>query len=266
MILASSLYQGGKLIDAAVASYEDSRELGLICPFCKESVFLVREHTRNDIVVRASWRHYKVSQRSAFCEERALSSKGKEQIKQLQSEARGQRLKLFNRRFWDIFEKDKHIPPLEKTCLNFTDKQSLSKVVKHCKKRWDVPAILQAIPKKIQQTVGNPAWSTVIRSQAIGLGLQDQAQEVVDHFTSIEFSMLRHKILSEVVEWLATETASTSFEKIIQLAYLDCLEVFPRPIHTQAIAHMAIVSLILTDWEEAIASLKFPTKGIGFSR
>lgn len=263
---ASSLYNGGKLIDASKASYADSRGMGMICPFCKESVFLAREYTREESVVRASWRHYKISQNSKFCEDRALTAKGKEQLKQLQSEARGQRLKLFNRRFWDIFKKDKDIPPLEQSCLKFTDKQTLDKIVKHCKERWDVPAILKAIPKNIEATLRNPAAPSAIESQTINLGFQDQAQEVVDYFTNMEFSVLRHKILSEVIEWLGTETASASFEKIIQLAYLDCLEVFPRPIHTEAIAHMTIVSLILTDWEDAIASLKSPTKGIGFSK
>jgi hypothetical protein len=270
MKFASSLYRGGELVDASVASYQDNRELGLVCPFCKESVFLAREHTRKETLVRASWRHYKMSQRSAFCEERALSVKGKEQLKQLQSEARGQRLKLFNRRFWEIFKQKKHIPPippmtLKEACLLFTDKQTLKKIIIHCKEKWDVPAILQAIPHKIQSTLGSPELANAIRNQ-IGFVGEDRVQEALDYYTNIEFSILRYKILSEVIEWLGTETASSSFEKVIELAFLDCVEIYPMPVHTEQIAHMAIVSLILTDWEVAINSLKSPTKGIGFSR
>src|SRR4028119_406439 len=123
MKLASSLYKGGELLDASEPDYECSKEFGMVCPFCKEAVFLAREHTRNNSNVRASWRHYWVSTQSTFCEERALSVQGKEILKQLQPEARGQRLKLFNRRFWEIYRYEKDVPPLDKaTSQIFDDK------------------------------------------------------------------------------------------------------------------------------------------------
>lgn len=43
MELAASLYNGGQLISAQEGDYSTSRELGLICPFCKESVFLLTD-------------------------------------------------------------------------------------------------------------------------------------------------------------------------------------------------------------------------------
>lgn len=278
MRLASSLYKGGELVDATEANYECSRELGMICPFCKEAVFLAREHTRKNSNVRASWRHYKVSTQSTFCEERALSVQGKEMLKQLQSEARGQRLRLFNRRFWEIYKYDKGVPPLDTATRHIFDDKTVNLLVKHCKDRWDIPAIMKIIPGKIEsiaKTVEKRDLALVPVLNSLDLGqltfaeqqdVLEAAQNSLSYFAGTKFSLLRHKILSEVIEWLPTETASASFRKVIQLAIIDCRAISDPHIHSSAIANVAVSSLILTDWEAAIASLKEPTKGLGFAK
>jgi len=278
MKLASSLYKGGELLEASEADYDSSRELGMICPFCKESVFLTREHTRKNSAVRASWKHYRVSEQSVFCEERALTNQGKEILRQLQPEARGQRLKLFNRRFWDIYKYEKDIPPLDKAAGRVFDEKMLNLLVKHCKDRWDIPAIMKIVPDRIEAIVktaeyGGPQLISMLNR--VGLDRLDfaeqkdivkTAQNSLNYFKDIKFSVLRHKILSEVIEWLPTETASASFRKVIQLAIVDYSEMSDPPFHSSAIANVAVSSLILTDWEVAIASLKEPTKGLGFAK
>lgn len=278
MKLASSLYEGGKLIDAAEANYEYSRELGMICPFCKEAVFLAREHLRKNSSVRASWRHYRVSTQSAFCEERALSTQGKEILKQLQPEARGQRLTLFNRRFWDIYRYEKDVPPLDAATRRIFDDKTVNLLVKHCRDKWDIPAIMKIIPGRIEaivETVEKRGSELVPMLNSVGLGrltfaeqqeVLKTAENSLNYFAGIKFSLLRHKILSEVIEWLPTETASASFRKVIQLAIIDCRAISEPPIHSSDIANVAVSSLILTDWEAAIASLKEPTKGLGFAK
>lgn len=281
MKLASSLYEGGELIDASEADYECSKELGMVCPFCKEAVFLAKEHVRKNSNVRASWRHYRVSEQSAFCEERALSAQGKEVLRQLQPEARGQRLKLFNRRFWDIYRYEKDIPPLDKETGRIFDDKTLNLLVKHCRDRWDIPAIMKIIPGRIEaiaQTVEKRRSSElVLLLKRRGLDLDqltfaeqkdvlEIAQSSLDRFADLKFSLLRHKILSEVIEWLPTETASASFRKVIQLAIIDTCEISEPPLHSSTIADVAVSSLILTDWEVAIANLKEPTKGLGFAK
>lgn len=278
MKLASSLYKGGELLDASEADYECSKDFGMVCPFCKEAVFLAREHTRKNSNVRASWRHYKVSTQSAFCEERALSVQGKEILKQLQPEARGQRLRLFNRRFWDIYKYEKDVPLLDEATSRILDNKTVNLLVKHCRERWDVPAIMQSIPGKIESIMDavekrGPELVTVLNT--VGLDqltfaeqkdVLENAQNSLDHFADLKFSLLRHKILSEVIEWLPTETASASFRKVIQLAIIDRHEIYKPTLHSSAIANMAVSSLILTDWEVAIASLKEPQKGLGFAK
>lgn len=278
MKLASSLYKGGELLDASEADYECSKEFGMVCPFCKEAVFLAREHVRNNSNVRASWRHYRVSTQSAFCEERALSVQGKEILKQLQPEARGQRLKLFNRRFWDIYKYQKDVPPLDKATRQIFEDKTLSLLVKHCRERWDIPAIMKIIPDRIEaiaETVEKRGQDLVPMLNRVGLAeltfaeqqdILKTAETSLSYFADLKFSLLRHKILSEVIEWLPTETASASFRKVIQLAIVDCREISEPPIHSSAIANVAVSSLILTDWEAAITSLKEPLKGLGFAK
>lgn len=278
MKLASALYDGGELIDASEANYECSREKGMVCPFCKEAVFLAREHTRKNSNVRAAWRHYRVSEQSAFCEERALSVQGKEMLKQLQPEARGQRLTLFNRRFWDIYKHEKDVPALDATTRRIFDDKTVNLLVKHCRDRWDIPAIMKIIPGRIEaivETAEKRGAELVPMLNSVGLDRltfaeqQDvlrTAENSLNYFADIKFSLLRHKILSEVIEWLPTETASASFRKVIQLSIIDCRAISEPPIHSSAIANVAVSSLILTDWEVAIANLKEPTKGLGFGK
>ena len=278
MKLASSLYKGGELIEAFQADYECSRELCMICPFCKESVFLTREHTRKESYIRAAWKHYKVSKQSVFCEERALTTQGKETLRQLQPEARGQRLKLFNRRFWEVYKYEKDIPLLDKLTSQIFDDKTLNSLVKHCKDRWDISAIIKIVPSRIEaitKTVERSEPKLVAMLNRVGLDrlafakqkdVLEVAQNSLNSFKDIKFSVLRHKILSEVIEWLPTETASASFRKVIQLAIIDSLDFSEPPFHSSTIANVAVSSLILTDWEVAIASLKEPHKGLGFAK
>lgn len=46
MLTASSIRYGGMLVDAAECNYTSFKHLGLLCPICKRTVFLVREKLR----------------------------------------------------------------------------------------------------------------------------------------------------------------------------------------------------------------------------
>jgi hypothetical protein len=268
MQFASSLYKGGELFSALDCDYSSSREEGLICPFCKESVFLskgfIRTRKSKEEKVIASWKHYRIKEESAYCEKRSLSAEGKLQLKQLQKPAQNQRLKLFNRRFWDIFKHQKVIPPhLRKSVIKFVDEETCDRLILHCHQRWHVEQILRAIPLKISQNLDSSALEKLKKHPAFS-SLSVTPDHVIESFAHIQFTVLRHKILGEAITWLATSTAKESFAKLIQLSILDCLELFPQPIHSQQVVEMAIMSLILTDWESAIALLESPSKAIGF--
>lgn len=271
MDVAASLYKGGELFKANDCDYNSSRELGLICPLCKESVFLVRGFGRTVNgkfqSVQSAWRHYRTTPETVFCDRRSLTKEGKEQLKQLGGKAQGQRLKLFNRRFWDIFKHDKAIPPsTKKTCLRVMDEELLEQIVLHCRDRWHVDQILKSLPRKIHDNLGRPdLWEKLRNHPALKGTLPEVAEAVADDLVGTSFSVLRLKILSEAIAWLGTETALPSFRLVCHLAVLDCLEALSPPIRTQQVTEMMIVSLTLTDWEKAIASLDNPTRAIGFA-
>jgi hypothetical protein len=98
----------------------------------------------------------------------------------------------------------------------------LKKLSRHCWERWDAAAIKAS---------------------------------ACEEFQAVEYSPLRLKILGEAIDWLGSRSAfdGGAFDKLIQFAIIDCWEAFRPPIHSSQIAYMAISSLILTDWEEAIA-------------
>ncbi|MEG3877634.1 hypothetical protein QT972_09660 [Microcoleus sp. herbarium7] len=264
MKLASSLYLGGELIPAAGSDYTTSRESGIVCPFCKEAVFLSREHERQGLKVSSSWRHYKMSTNSILCDNRALSAEGKQMLKQLQPESQGQRLKMFNRKFWEIYKHKKAFPPLKATCLEFIDEPTLDLMVKHCHERWDVQAIVKAIPETLSVSQEALENNVVFKQLARQLPDTRSLQVIIENFTNTKFSILHHKICCEVVAWLGTRSAYSSFEKVIHLAFLDAVEALPQPIHSNQVANMATCSIALTPWEEAIEVAG--DRGIGFSR
>jgi hypothetical protein len=266
MELAASIYQGGKLFPASEADYSTSRELGLVCPFCKESIFLVKAHLRRGQPIKAAWRHYQTTAKTAYCENRALSREGKVELKALQKEAHNQRLKLFNRRFWEIFKYKKHLPPnLRGTCVRVLGEDRLERMIVHCHERWHVDQILKALPSKLEARFGNPEVEEAIRNHPnVAKADPEIVDELVQDFAKTKFSVLRYKILCEVVEWLATNSAMDSFSKLVPLAFIDCIECLPPPIHSQSVAEMILVFLALTDWEEALDSLESKTKAIGF--
>lgn len=267
MKLATSLYLGGELVEADRADYSTSRELGAVCPFCKEAVFLAREHERQGVKVSSSWRHYKMSDRSAYCENRALTAEGKELLSQLQPEARGQRLKLFNNKFWEIYKFMKSFPqPLKKACLCFLDEPTLNHMVRHCHRLWDVNAIVRALPQKMLVSADD------LKQHPLSENMSSQLiKSLAEDFNKSQTSILNHKICCEVVAWLGTKSAYPSFEKVTQLALLDCFQIFPHPVHSNQVANMVITSIVLTDWQKAIESVgdrvgARKLRGIGFGK
>ncbi len=269
MEFATSLYKGGEQIPANTANYETAKQLGCVCSLCKESVFWVKEHQRGDRTIRAVWSHYRISPESKLCDRRALSKEGREILEKLQPKARNQRLKLFNRRFWEIVSYRRVVPRnLRATCLRYMPEETLNKMIRHCWDRWDVKAILKVLPERVK-AVNEVSLKRELAAQhpAFQEVAPDMVDQVIQDFAVNEFSILRFKILSEAIAWLGTQTAKEAFGKLIQLSCLDCLEVFdPNPVHSQNVADMAITTLVLTDWEAAIASLDNQTRAIGFGK
>jgi hypothetical protein len=47
MLEARAIYRAGNLVNAGDCDYESFKELGLICPFCDEPVFVVKSPHKN---------------------------------------------------------------------------------------------------------------------------------------------------------------------------------------------------------------------------
>lgn len=264
---AIRLYKGdrdGEVVAAIDADYNSFKDLGLICPLCNEAVFLVRgsSRKRGDKLEEVSphFSHYKEGK---VCELRARSIAYQQYIEQISPQSRGQRLSLFNRRFWEIFSYKKVFPKNLKKHLfrtTGTDEETINKLVAHCWKRWDYKQIAEAADKALEESLASGNNKLVDMWLEV-LNMDMESQEVIDSFKGAT-SPLNIAIRNEAIRWLGTKTAKESFTNLIMLGMYDLSEIKPPPWHTTDISYMALTSLALTDWVEAIANLP-PAKGFG---
>lgn len=130
MLEAKSMYHGGELVEAIDVNldFDSYKELGLLCPFCNEPVFLCGETVKQSrktgklSYVRPHFKHFAGGDPMELtCEKRYYTAEGKRYLDAMRSERRGQRLDLFNRYFLEMsvdqtFSQIKKV--LEKASLN----------------------------------------------------------------------------------------------------------------------------------------------------
>lgn len=109
MKYATSIKFGGELIHAAECDYGDYKKLGLLCPECKEPVFLRAGSTykrqEKEILINPHFAHFANSDPILVknCENR-VANYDEQELQRRVAVARGQRLKLLQRWFWQIFK------------------------------------------------------------------------------------------------------------------------------------------------------------------
>ena len=109
MQYAASIKYGGLLVNASECDYEAFRNLGLTCPHCHESVFLVQGHERHykktsnttEVASHFCHRPDKNQDAIALCELRSRQITSTE-IQRRETKSKNQRLQLFNRHLWNI--------------------------------------------------------------------------------------------------------------------------------------------------------------------
>jgi len=107
---ASAMKYGGELVDAVDCDYDSFKELIPLCPNCKEPVFLRTGGQRESVKGKAyqigpHWSHFKgiSKEQVAGCELRVNGYTEQDRAK-IAAQARGQRLKLLQRWFWQVFK------------------------------------------------------------------------------------------------------------------------------------------------------------------
>lgn len=267
MKYASSIYQGGSLINADDADYDTYKQLGCICPFCKEALHLVRSHIRKGTHIPTAWRHYKWSPASEVCEKRAISSVGRNELKQFSPVAQKQRLALFERRLWEIYTMDKSYPKQFRSWVkNHLGEKVFAEVVGSIRKGWEPEIIISTVPNWIGRWIKDKEnGRKALEDHPAFKSLQSEDRiRAVNSILNADFSPLRLKICSEVIQFLKTPTSRRVFEQMVALAILDCAEIFPPPWSPKKIGNLLIAGLIMTDWTENIAQLKDKNRAIGF--
>lgn len=109
MKYASSIRYGGELIEAKDCDYESYKHLGLLCPECKDPVFLRAEGVRilkkKEVKIGAHFAHFPGKDPALMlaCENR-VKAYNESDLERLAKNTQNQRRKLFNRFFCKIIK------------------------------------------------------------------------------------------------------------------------------------------------------------------
>ena len=108
MKYAASLTLGGELINAEESNYSSFKDLMLTCPVCRSPVFLRKESSRTlqskTIKVQPHWCHFQEDGTIPMMCENRMKGMSRLTFAKSQSQAKGQRLKLFNSRAFSIWK------------------------------------------------------------------------------------------------------------------------------------------------------------------
>jgi hypothetical protein len=132
MQLALSIRYGGQFVDAGECDYNSFRDLGLLCPICRKTVYLVaatrrESHYRQgkdnkvsvvkEASVPAHFCHHPDTNKESVeaCENRASKITVTQRLA-AESKARGQRQRAFMAHFWKIIQSSARIIDFEDCC------------------------------------------------------------------------------------------------------------------------------------------------------
>jgi hypothetical protein len=272
---AKSMYLAGSLMQADRCDYRSCIDFGLVCPFCNDPVFLVGESTRrkngSTETIRAHFSHFKAdANRGKDCEARSLTKEGRDYLQKLSPLARGQRLKLFNRRLWDMIREGKNIPKnLDRRIRAKLPRQAIEQipdVIKHCRNHWNDDR------NGLESFLRRSVKALVVESARPQIPV-DLNQSVVPLFNQMRDELdtnLQYAIAAEVVDYLGTAPASGCFNDLIKVAILDAYELEQisqnHRFSTSLVHRMAVSTIAITSWEKVLLKFSKPQPGEGFKR
>ena len=241
MLEAKSMYRGGEIVSALdIESYEEPKQLGLVCPFCSEALFLnsggVRKRGDKMQFVNPHFSHYKCGVSGLDCEKRSHTAEGKKRIAAIKAEARNQRLKLYNMYLWQMMAEDRNI-----------SNQLLGRTAsKYGRKLVEETAIaMHRHLHKFQSdfyTITESAFVSMMNTKASEMLLQlgkendwliEEAIGQQQYFNAVD-KKLHLAICHEIVDFLCTPSSGNVFHKmfIANLRVVD-VTIYPDKLNLQ---------------------------------
>lgn len=225
MLEALSMYYGGEVICATDCNYSSSRELGIVCPICSEALFLRAASKRTvrgkEQLINPYFAHYHTGADKLDCEKRAITQAGRDRLNQLKSQARNQRLKLYNQHLWEMLRKDRAIAynylnraisivgrkKVESRAIALASvwKQSITLVYQYIDlsmkafKTWDESEFKEEVNKLDPERKSN-------------------CNQQVEYFNSQVDTKLHTAICYEITDFLATNTGGYALHNFVKAA------------------------------------------------
>lgn len=239
MLEAKSMYRGGEIVSALdIESYEQPKQLGLICPFCSEALFLnsggVRKRGNKMQFINPHFSHYRGGTDSQECEKRSHSLEGRERIKQLRGEARNQRLKLYNMYLWEMASCDRNISSKQLGRISSAyGRKLVEQAAINLHREWykyqsDLYTAIHAAVLEIKNFDYGKVFPGLTNLSKITRGEGEGQKE---YFNGID-KKLHLAICYEIVDFFSTKSAGYAFQKMF-IASLKLVEtaVYPRKIN-----------------------------------
>ena len=228
MKYAAAMKYGGELVDAADCDYSDFTALVPLCLECKEVVHLRKGGERlsakgNSYKFGACWAHTKGrdAEHVAGCEMRVNGYSAEDKTK-IAAKAKGQRLKLIQRWFWEVLTKqsagafllnpeNNYAMASEKTVKSFARwlcKDCID-TISNCIDTVNAPTTVQTIIMRKQHMIKS-MWRQTPESDRPRVKNEDQHTAIVEEIVNFLLSAQQQKMMNKImngIEWLCVSEA-----------------------------------------------------------
>lgn len=239
MKYAAAMRFGGELVDAIDCDYEDYKYLGLLCPECKDPVFLraagVRLQNGKEVNVGAHFCHFQSKDPAIAlqCENR-VAKYDKAELERRAKQAKGQRLKLLQRWFLDIIKTSPSLAAADEmnnmleSLIGVRNYLALTKAM-HYAYRFHLndtkEVLVSAIIDDFDSQVLNPDWPKSIQDRCLTLASKVDRNM---HFL----------ILKEVLDFLAFSRNLPLFQVVFAASCINSVIDLQSTHKTQSVCYM----------------------------
>lgn len=221
---AKSMYLGGEIVRAIDCDFSSSKNLGIVCPYCSEAVFLrsggmrdqtLRNGQKKTQIVNPYFAHYAGGSYNAFeCENRSMSAEGRERLRTIAIEARNQRLDLYNRRLWEMFKNDRNIREkrIAAVCRkHFKNPRELEVVSIAARRYWGkiLPRVYEFMEMTIEKDRGLE-WDEGLKGAIERSDWERQRDRNIDYYGEVGLKYHR-AVCKEIADFLSTRTGGHAF-------------------------------------------------------